>query len=228
VKISKVPGRGPGGKRRLFLRRLRRWFGNYGRRYPWRDTEDPFQIFIAEFMLQRTGGQQVLPVYKRFVAEFPTLMSAVEVPGEKMADILRPLGRTERYRLLLRALRFVISEYRGCFPKAPKALEEIPGVGPYTARAIGCFGYGKRLGLFDPTIARVLDRIFGIRSARKRPHTDPGMWAAVDQLVPRKRVREFNLAVLDFGALVCRKRNPHCLECPMNDICLYWEDQKAS
>jgi A/G-specific adenine glycosylase len=84
------------------------------------------------------------------------------------------------------------------------------------------------LGLFDPTIARVLERVFGVRSDRRRPHTDRSMWAAVDELAPRRNVREFNLAVLDFGAQVCRKKIPRCPECPMNDFCIYWKGRRGS
>ncbi len=209
-----------------FVRRLRRWFRTNRRNYPWRRARDPYHVFIAEFMLQRTGGQQVVPVYKRFITRFHSLRSATDASGQELANILRPLGRTKRFRVLMKALRFIASELRGRFPRNPDRLQAIPGVGPYTARAIACFGFGRRVGLFDPTIARILTRIFGIRSDRSRPHADRAMWSAVDELIPRRRVREFNLAMLDFGALVCRRQNPSCPMCPMNDFCLYWREHR--
>lgn len=209
--------------RATFVRRLRRWFKANKRSYPWRETRDAYRLFIAEFMLQRTGGQQVVPVYEKFVARFPSLEDVANAREQELADILRPLGRTDRFRILAKALRHIRSKLGGRIPREPERLQEIPSIGPYTARAIACFGFGRRLGLFDPTVARVLDRIYGIRSNRSRPHTDQSMWATVDALLPRRRVREFNLALLDFGALVCRKRNPLCPRCPMNDFCIYWK-----
>jgi A/G-specific adenine glycosylase len=179
-------------------------------------------------MLQRTGGQQVLPVYEEFVARFPTIEDATNASEQELAEILRPLGRTERFRVFAKALVYISSVLGGRLPKDPQQLQEIPGVGPYTARAVACLGFGRRLGLFDPTVARVLERVYGIRSDRSRPHTDRSMWATVDALLPSRRVREFNLALLDFGALVCRKRNPLCPRCPMNDFCIYWNQRRIS
>lgn len=228
---KRAPTGGPGGVARriraLFVRRLRAWHRAGRRRYPWRATRNPYRIFVAEFMLQRTGGQQVLPVYRRFVGRFPTLGSAVRAKPGELADILRPLGRTDRYRILARSLAFIASEFGGRFPRAVERLQRVPGVGPYTARAVACFGFGRRVGLFDPTIGRVLSRVFGISSDRSRPHTDRAMWQAVDGLSPTRGVREFNLALLDFGALVCRKRNPRCSVCSMREFCLYWQRQTA-
>jgi len=209
------------GQRQLFIRRLLKWFRENGRTYPWRQTADPYRIFVAEFMLQRTGAQQVLPVYAEFVARYPTWKDAGGADEETLQILLRPLGRVQRYRVFRKALLHV-AEHGGRLSASLRTLLRIPGVGPYTARAVLVFAHKRRLGLFDPNIYRVIGRVFGLASAKRRPHTDPTMWRAVDDLIPRGRSKEMNLALLDFAAAVCRIRKPLCPVCPLNDICDYY------
>jgi len=177
-------------------------------------------------MLQRTGAQQVVPVYLEFLAEFPTLNDAVDHDGEAMRSLLRPLGRTERHRVLRAALRYVAHALGGRFPTSLKRLLRIPGVGPYTARAILVFAHRRRLGLFDPNIYRIINRVFGTRSQKARPHTDPSMWRTADALMPRRRSREMNLALLDLGSTICRTRRPLHERCPLQTICAYYRREK--
>jgi A/G-specific adenine glycosylase len=213
-------------KRRLFIRRLLRWFGAHGRRYPWRETRDPYAILIAESMLQRTGAQQVLPVYGKFISRFPSLEPAAKADEDTLRTVLRPLGRVERYKIFHRALQYLARELKGRLPVTLESLRKVPGVGPYTARAVLVFAHRRRLGLFDPNIYRVVGRVFGLESTKPRPHTDPLMWSAVDGLIPKGRSREMNLALLDFAVAVCRRRKPLCNTCPLNDICDYYRRTK--
>ncbi len=208
--------------RRLFTRRLLGWFRAHSRRYPWRESRDPYKIFMAEFMLQRTGAQQVLPVYTQFISKFPTLDAAANADEATLRSIFRPLGRVERYKVFRRALQFLAGKLRGKLPASLERLREIPGVGPYTARAILVFAHGRRLGLFDPNIHRLIGRVFGLESTKQRPHTDALMWETVDALIPRGRSRQMNLAMLDLASTVCRKRNPLHEACPLRDICVYY------
>jgi len=97
----------------------------------------------------------------------------------------------------------------------------IPGVGRYTARAVLVFAMGQHYGIFDPNVARLMERVFDIKSRLSRPHTDPEMWAAVDALVPKRSVREFNWALLDLASVVCQARKPKCLRCPMASLCAF-------
>lgn len=203
------------------MRRLLRWFRKYRRHYPWRETRDPYRIFVAEFMLQRTGAQQVLPVYRKFIGRFPNLERAMEAKGAVLRETLRPLGRIQRYKIFQRALQHQAGKLGGKPPKTLGALIKVPGVGPYTARAILVFAHGRRLGLFDPNIYRVISRVFGVRTVKQRPHTDPGMWVTMDGLISQSRSREMNLALLDFAAAICRPK-PRCPICPMHDFCDYY------
>ncbi len=204
-----------------FLRRLLKWFRGHRRSFPWRETTDPYRVFVAEFMLQRTGAQQVLPVYRNFIEQFPDLRRAAQADEDAIRRTLRPLGRVKRYKVLARALGLLAATSEGRVPRSLGRLLEIPGVGLYTARAVLVFAHGRRLGLFDPNIYRVISRVFGLSSSRPRAHTDPVMWSTVDRLIPRGMSREMNLALLDFAAAICRLK-PRCPTCPMNDICDYY------
>src|SRR5207249_2645731 len=135
------------GVERRFARRLLKWFKKHRRAYPWRETSDPYRVFVAEVMLQRTGAQQVLPVYREFIEQFPDLEGASAADEEAIRRTLRPLGRVERYKVFQKALTHLATAFQGRVPRSLDRLLEIPGVGPYTARAVLVFAYGRRLGL---------------------------------------------------------------------------------
>ncbi len=183
---------------------------------------------MAEFMLQRTGASQTVPVYRAFTRKLPTLRRAAAASDRHLASLLNPLGRTGRLRQLRLALDIVRERFNGRIPEREELLLQIPGVGLYTARAVLVFAFKKRYGLFDPNIARVIGRVFNIHSERPRSHTDPQMWAAVDHLAPRRRVKEFNWALLDFASSICVPRNPKCGECPMTSLCLYYQQLRLA
>lgn len=207
------------------IRQFRRLVTLYARRslrsFPWRKTTSPYPVLLAEMMLQRTGAPQVRPVYQQFLQRFPTVRRVAEARPNSLYRSLRPLGRTNRYRVLARAFQQLHSEHGGRVPDRLEELLDVPGVGPYTGRAVLCFAFGRRLGLLDPGIYRLLKRVFRIRAAKKRYHTDRGLWYFVDQLVPRTRVREFNWALLDLASDVCVRRNPKCHVCPLRTICSF-------
>ncbi len=215
-------------KKSRFTSKLLRWFHDNRRKYPWRRTSDPYKVLMAEFMLQRTGASQTVPVYRAFVRHYPTVQSAAAASDDRLLSVLRPLGRIGRFRQLRLVLSAINERFAGRVPTKEKLLLQSPGIGPYTARALLVFALKKRYGLFDPSIARVLARVFHIKSTKVRPHTDPEMWAAVDLLVPRSHVREFNWALLDFGALVCLPRNPSCGKCPVSSICHYFQESRVA
>lgn len=173
-------------------------------------------------MLQRTGAEQVLPVYRRFISTFPRLQDAAAAPTRKTRVILRPLGRVGRYKILRKAFRYLHEDLGGRLPASLDGLLDIPGVGPYTARAILVFAHRRRLGLFDPNIYRVLSRVFDLKSSKARAHADPAMWTAVDNLIPKGRGAEMNLAILDLASKVCTSKRPLHDECPLRDMCSYY------
>ncbi len=209
-------------KRITRFRKLVRAYAVRGlRRFPWRSRTTPYRVLVSELMLQRTGAAQVARVYGTFLRRFPTLRRASRASAGELARVLRPLGRVARYRIVVRAFAHLVVERAGRVPNQLKDLLCIPAVGPYTARAVLCFAYGRPVGLIDPGIYRVLGRVFGITSDKNRFHTDPKLWQFVDRLVPRVEAREFNYALLDIAATLCLKRGPKCVECPLVSICLF-------
>lgn len=206
-------------KVRIFAERLLRWFKKHGRKFPWRETDDPYRIFIAEFMLQRTGAPQVVPVYERFLDLFPTLASAAAASERELKDVLFPLGRIERYRTLAEAFRTLRKDFSGRIPSKLRELERIPGIGEYTARAILCFAYNQQVALLDPNIYRLASRVLGLATEKSRPRTDRMLWQSLDALLPDEHFKELNLAMLDYGTVICRARNPRCGECILWRIC---------
>ena len=197
------------------------WFCVHGRRYPWRTRPTPYGVFISDFMLQRTGASQVVPVYRAFLRTFPTLKKAANASVGQLRRILQPLGRVERAPVLKRALDRFGTDFHSRIPGSIEDLRKVPGIGEYTARAIACFGYKKQLALLDPNIYRLLSRAFGVTSQRERIHTDPGLWRFMDGILPASNFSEFNLAMLDLGATICRSRAPRCFECPLSRWCAF-------
>jgi A/G-specific adenine glycosylase len=200
-------------------RRLLKWYRVHGRHdLPWRNTDNAWHVLLAELMLQRTRADLVLPVYEELVARFPEAADLVRAPREQVVGLLTPLGLVHRIDRI-RAAAAAVADHG--MPHTLKGLLNISGVGPYTAHAALCFAYGRRVAIVDPNVLRVLDRALNKRSGQARPRNDPAMWQAASQLLPGSAsAREWNYALLDLGALVCRPRRPRCGECPLNDRCI--------
>lgn len=190
------------------------WHQGRGRSFPWRESDDLYEVLVAEVLLQRTRGEHVLDVYREFLRRWPT-PSALGTAREKtIARVIRPLGLASRARTL-KELGRVVSVVG--VPSTPEELLELPGVGPYGAHAVPVFAAGAQLPLVDWVIARVLRRYFG-RDSGSRPNADSELWALAARLVSVGRARDLWLAVLDFGAEVCKPR-PLCVECPLRNEC---------
>jgi A/G-specific adenine glycosylase len=198
---------------------LIRWYGTNARTFPWRETGEPYAIFIAEFMLQRTKATQVEPVYRRFMLRFPTLtVLAAAVPGE-VIDLLQPLGLTGKAVILASAVDHVVQRHQGRLPRRYDDLLQIPGVGEYTARALQCFAWKRRVAVVDEGVARILVRVTGYRRAPGKIGHDKGLLTLADSFVPRRLPGLYNWAILDLAAAICTIRRPQCLACPILRWC---------
>jgi len=197
------------------------WFRNHGRVFPWRQTTDPYHVLIAVFMLQRTGVSQVMNVYERFVTHYPDLEAVTEADDQELADILRPLGRVDRWSVLKNLARTIIEEYGGGVPEGLEELDALPGIGQYSARAVMCLAFGRPHVMLDPNSYRVLSRACGITADKARPHTDWEFIRMLDEVVPEEAPQTFNLALLDVGSKICRKKIPRHEQCPLRGICLH-------
>lgn len=197
-----------------FTRSLLAW--GVGRRddLPWRATDDPWAVLVSETMLQQTQVDRVASRYRSFLDRFPTPAVMAEAPRSDVIRLWHGLGYNRRAVHLHDAARTIVDRHGGRVPAELDGLLELPGVGPYTARAVASLAFGADVGVLDTNAARVL-----ARACAGRPLRRAEAQALADDLVPRGRARAWNQAVMDLGAEVCTKRAPDCGCCPVVDAC---------
>jgi A/G-specific adenine glycosylase len=202
-------------------RRLLSWFARNCRSFPWREAgRTPYEVVVAEILLQRTTAAGVARTYAGFVECFPAWASLAHAPPEDLENALRPLGLWRQKALAFQRLAQSIEMNGGVVPRTRKELERLPGIGPYTASAVLAIVYGQAEALLDVNMARLLGRFLGSsEGAEASPKRRLRTLALL--LVRGKRPLEVNWAALDFGALVCRARRPLCPVCPLPDRCQY-------
>ena len=208
-------------RRRFFSRRLLSWGAENQRKFPWREERDPFRVLVAEVLLQRSRARTVAPVYEELFERWPTPADLAGAPVRQIEAVIQPLGLIRRgARLKLLAAR--INE-RGSVPSSQAELESLPGVGRYAAGAALATTGGRARVPVDSVSARVYRRYFGSEGGPE-PSEDSRLWELVGQVVPVRRARDLNWAVLDIAATVCLPRNPRCTACPLASRCRWAED----
>lgn len=193
------------------------WYAERGRPLAFRRTSDPWAILVSEAMAQQTQAARAAAYWERFMARFPT---SAAVAAASPADVLRAwqgLGYDRRALALRRAAIAIETDHGGRVPDTIAALEALPGVGPYTARAVAALAYGVPVGAVDVNVRRVLGRIV----AGDDPLPPRSLQAIADEVVPADRPGEWTHAVMDVGAVVCRPRVPDCHACPARPWCRY-------
>ncbi len=191
-----------------------------GRRFPWRETEDPYTILISEILLQKTTAKQVLDVYEEFFKEFPTIASLAKSRIEEIERFVRPLGLVKRAKFMKELARTIVDDLNSEIPKDVDNLLQLKGVGPYTANAVVCFVFGKSLPVVDSNIAKVLKRYFGVES-NKPAYADKDLWALARKVVPDGKCREYYYGLIDLAAELCHAKKPECLLCPLKNRCRF-------
>lgn len=186
-----------------------------GRSFPWRDSVDLYEVLVGEVLLQRTRGENVVPIYREFLRRWPTPEKLARARVSTIERVIHPLGLAKRAPTL-KSLGQALQESGGV-PTRPDGLLKLPGVGPYGAHAVPVFALGRNLPVVDWVIARVLRRYFGLPVGR-RPNADTELWLLAEQLAVLGEAREFWLGVLDLSAAVCR-RHPLCHGCPVEASC---------
>ncbi|MEO1063138.1 MAG: A/G-specific adenine glycosylase [Actinomycetota bacterium] len=189
------------------------WAAEHGRDLPWRRTRDPWAILVSEVMLQQTQVARVEPRWRAFLDRFPDVATCASAP---LAEVLREwqgLGYPRRARNLHAIATAVTAEHGGRFPDDLDALLALPGIGPYTARAVLAFAFERDVAVVDTNVGRILARQRGSRLTPKQAQS------AADDLVPAGEGWAWNQAVLDLGAMVCGKRRAECDRCPVRSTC---------
>ncbi|CAA9255582.1 MAG: A/G-specific adenine glycosylase [uncultured Acidimicrobiales bacterium] len=192
------------------------WSARTRRDLPWRDTRDPWAVLVSELMLQQTQVARVVGPYRAFLERFPDPASCATSPSGEVLRMWAGLGYNRRALNLHRAARRCVERHDGRLPSSLPELLALPGVGPYTARAVLAFAYEADVGVVDTNAARVHARLAGGRLAHRE------VQAAADDAVPPGAGWAWNSAVLDLGATVCTKRSPRCAVCPVTKWCAWW------
>jgi len=203
-----------------FANSLLRWFKQNKRNFQWREKENPYEVLIAEILLRKTDASKVTKVYDVFLKKYPDPERLATAPLKEIEDVLKPIGLYKRRAKELKCLaKILIDKYDGKVPDSKEELEKLPGVGEYIANAVLCFAYGKSVPIVDTNLIRILDRVFGVRSTKSRPRMDKELWQFAEKILPKKEAKNFNLAILDFAALVCTAKKPKCQNCPIRELC---------
>jgi A/G-specific adenine glycosylase len=198
-------------------RRLRRWFLENKRDLPWRQTRDPYRIWLSEIMLQQTRVAAVIPYYERFLARFPDYESLAAGSEEELLALWSGLGYYSRARNLQKAARMMVEQ--GQFPQDYEAIRELPGVGDYTAAAVASISFGlPRVGL-DGNIVRVMARWTAESGDVKTSATRARLLEVTQDQMDRKDPGTYKQSLMELGATICLPKTPKCLYCPINDDC---------
>ena len=206
------------GDPRAFRRSIPAWGREHRRSFPWRETDDPFEILVAEVLLQRSRGTTVAKVHRELFRRWPDAGALARARVTSIESVIRPLGLAKRAATLHAMAADVAAA--GEVPCTQEGLLALPGVGRYAANATLAVAFGRPSPVVDGVTARVYRRYFG-QTAAIPASEDDALWALVTRVSPRTRSREWNWAVLDLAALVCLPKVPRCDECPLRRSCLF-------
>lgn len=209
-----------------FSSELLLWYQKNGRKLPWRETSDPYVIWLSEIILQQTRVEQGMPYFTRFVERFPDIQSFSEADLEEVIRLWQGLGYYSRARNMHKAANYVLSHFEGIFPANYTRLLELPGVGEYTAAAISSFSANETRAVVDGNVYRVLSRIFGIELPVNSTQGKKYFQILADQLIDKQQPGLYNQAIMDFGAIQCKPRQPLCFSCVFADECTAFRENR--
>lgn len=204
---------------------LLRWFEANGRELPWRQTCDPYPIWLSEIILQQTRVQQGWEYWERFMRRWPTIELLAAASEDEVLREWQGLGYYSRARNLHAAARQVVA--LGGFPTTIEDIKSLKGVGDYTAAAIGSFAFGLPAAVVDGNVYRVLARHFGIDTPINSTEGKHAFTALAQELLPTDRAADYNQAIMDFGALQCTPSSPHCQTCPLVESCVAFREGRV-
>ncbi|HEX9985672.1 MAG TPA: A/G-specific adenine glycosylase [Thermoanaerobaculia bacterium] len=198
-------------------RNIESWFARHQRSLPWRNTYDPYHVWVSEVMAQQTRLEVVLGYFGRFIERFPTLTALAAASEDDVTSAWSGLGYYRRARMLREGAIDVQQRFGGRVPSTVEELLTIPGIGRYTAGAVASIAYGTKAPIVDGNVTRIVARLFGVDA----PVGSPRFWTHADALVQASNEpRNFNQGLMETGALICKPRNPLCPMCPVNDVCV--------
>jgi A/G-specific adenine glycosylase len=206
------------------------WFSDNRRSFPWRNTENPYFILIAEYLLQQTNARKVPTVYLKIITEYSTIELLSNADKVYLEKIIKPLGFLFRAERMIESAKIVTSEYDGRVPSEKSELKKLPGVGNYISDAVMCYAFNKRTIPIDTNVIRLFSRFFKLESKVKRKRDDQELRNKIIYLFKSSdysfgNYKPLNLAILDYASLVCSSRNPDCKNCLLSIKCAYFKDE---
>ncbi len=214
------PGVGFTHRKPALRRALLRWFHDHRRDLPWRRTKSPYAIWVSEVMLQQTRVDTVVPYFRRFLRRFPSIRSLARADLDDVLALWQGLGYYARARHLHAGARAVVARHGGRVPVDRAARLALPGVGRYTAGAIGSIAFGLPEPVLDGNVERVLCRILGIRQSPRDPAVRERLWSVATDLAQGVSPGDLNQSLMELGALVCVPDAPRCGDCPASRLCI--------
>jgi len=200
-------------------RRVLTWWDAGHDQFPWRETADPYAIWVSEVMLQQTRVRTALPYFERWMARFPTVAALAAAPLDAVLKAWEGLGYYRRARNLHRSAQQVLERFGGQLPQDPRLLQTLPGVGRYTACAVASIAFDRPVAALDSNTIRVLARLTDLDADVTLAATKKRLWEVAESLVPAERPGDYNQAMMELGRTVCRAARPACHLCPLADIC---------
>jgi A/G-specific adenine glycosylase len=202
-----------------FSEKLIKWYHHHKRDLPWRETTDPYKIWLSEVILQQTRVAQGLEYYHTFAEYFPTVNDLADAEEDLVLRLWQGLGYYSRARNLHKAAKIVVAQHAGQFPTDYSNLLTLPGIGEYTAAAVSSFSANEVRAVLDGNVFRVLARFFGIREPINSSKGKKTFLTLANDIIDADNPALYNQAIMEFGALQCKPKNPDCAICPINDTC---------
>lgn len=211
-----------------FSNSLIKWYLQNKRDLPWRNTVNPYPIWLSEIMLQQTRVAQGLPYFMAFMEAFPTVFDLANAEEEQVLKLWQGLGYYSRARNLHATAKYIATELKGDFPPNYDQLLQLKGVGEYTAAAIASFAYNEPVAVVDGNVFRVLSRYFNMDNDISDGKTKKEFQILAQQLLPNNKAALFNQAIMEFGALQCVPKNPDCGNCILSSSCAGLQHKKVN
>ncbi len=201
-------------------RSLLSWFSKNQRDLPWRKSYIPYEIWISEIMLQQTQMDRVRLFFDRWMEIFPDIQTLAAAPEQQVLKCWEGLGYYSRARNIQKSAALLQDQFHGRIPRHRKDLLRLPGIGPYTAGAIASIAFNRDVPVVDANIERIFARLMNIDLIPGSPKAKKLYWQKAEELLPHGEARNFNQALMELGALICRPRQPQCTDCPLAEYCL--------
>ncbi len=211
-----------------FSATLIQWYLANKRDLPWRKTTDAYTIWLSEIILQQTRVEQGLPYFNRFLEKYPTVIDFANASEDAILNLWQGLGYYSRGRNMLYTAKFIKESYKGEFPSAYEDLIKLKGIGEYTAAAISSFAANEAKAVLDGNVFRVLARYFAIETPINSPKGKKVFAEIASDLLSGSNPALHNQAIMEFGAMLCKPKNPHCINCPLQINCLALKQNKIS